>query len=110
MLDYALEDMRHGARVMLILPSDRAIDAAIFEARTKAEAGERVRRRHPRIDRSLGGSIVLSIYSRFSVSGRGLTLDRIYVDHSELYLQLAPCMATSTAVRNPRFVHGPELD
>ena len=105
-LDLALADMRDGRRVMLIVEDSDAIRATIAEARRKLAEGEQARSVRPRITGRDGGWIVVCT-RRTPGTGRGLSLDRVYFDHTRLYREIAPCMVTSTAP-GPRFVHGPD--
>ncbi|MGY4098058.1 hypothetical protein ACW2Q0_00595 [Nocardia sp. R16R-3T] len=103
-LDQALADMRAGRRVLLIAPSAVAVTRLVDKALPLLRAGESARQRPATITGDRGW-IQLRPYPTSRDSGRGLTLDRIYFDHSELYELLAP--ALSFATNGDRIVHGP---
>jgi hypothetical protein len=92
-----LADMRTGCRVLVVAPTADAARAMHEQAAARLATGELARRSATvRITRNDGGWIEFRSY--VSVRGgatRGMSLDRVYVDHTELCAILAPCLVTS---------------
>jgi hypothetical protein len=103
-LEQALADMRDGRRVLLIAPSAAAVTRLGYKALPLLRAGESARQRPATITGGRG-MIHLRPYPTSRESGRGLTLDRVYFDHSDLYEALLP--ALSFAIDGGRIVHEP---
>ncbi|MFD6357930.1 hypothetical protein [Nocardia tengchongensis] len=109
-IDQALADMRAGLRVLIVAPSDDAITTLLTKAMEQLREGERAQRSHQtplvfarparRSDQdatlsgSDGGWIRFCRYMN-RAAARGFTVDRIYVDHAELWDRLAPTMVGS---------------
>jgi hypothetical protein len=97
-VDRALTDMRDGLAVLVIAGSNidarRLFDQAAEKLNVDGEAG---RWRDELITSPTGGRIYFRTYAGAVRCGavRGLTLDSVYVDHSELERQVAPCFVTS---------------
>ncbi|MFD3748343.1 hypothetical protein [Nocardia sp. NPDC058633] len=102
LLDQALADMRAGLNVAYVATSGKALSRIDYLARERLVDGERMGRRM--ISGSGDGTVTFCLYSSIP---RGIVLDRAYFDHSDVYDEIAPCMATSAA-SGPRFVHGLE--
>ena len=102
-LDLALADMRAGRRVALVVSNGQALDRIAWQAHQLSRPGETVTQR---MISSGTGMIRFFLYANASGAMRGLEVDRVYFDHSDVHTNLAPTMCTSTAP-GPRFVHGP---
>lgn len=97
-LDAALADMREGRRVVLISANREAIGRLIGSARAKLLPGEKLLRSvgNGEITRVGGGLIRFLGYTGTTRGvGRGMTVDRVHVDHSVLWDELAPMLATA---------------
>ncbi|MGV9666948.1 hypothetical protein [Nocardia niigatensis] len=94
----ALADMREGHRVLIVAANRDAVAHMVGVARGKLLDGERLRRSagSEEITSTAGGWIRFACYtSATHGAGRGLTLDRIHLDHSALWDELAPTLSTA---------------
>ncbi|GAB3211321.1 hypothetical protein [Nocardia tengchongensis] len=94
-IDRALADMRDGLRVLLVAPTNDAISKLLAEASEKLREGETIRKSAGGTITGSGGWIRFCLYLN-PADGRGLTVDRVYVDHADLWKRLAPTMSGST--------------
>ncbi|OXR46658.1 hypothetical protein B7C42_01633 [Nocardia cerradoensis] len=94
-VDQALVDMRNGGRVLVVAPTQSAAVALFDNASRRLTDGETGHRSHsPRIRGAGEGWIQ---FQSFSAAGRGLTLDRVYVELSALVTELAPAVGGDLA-------------
>ncbi|MFE3051590.1 hypothetical protein [Nocardia sp. NPDC059239] len=105
-LDAALADMREGHQVLIVAANRDAIARMVNDARPQLRPGERlnVTNGGERITRFDGGWIYFRCYSAVTRgSGRGFSLDRVHVDHTELWDELAPTLVN--AAPGPTITH-----
>lgn len=122
LVDQALADMRAGRRVLIVTPTNDAAASMRDQFSARLAAGESVRSTGGhcyRVTTQGGGWIEFRSYISIRNGGvRGMTLDRIYVDHTELHRELMPALVT--ARDGGKIVHytgrslaediGPDLD
>ncbi|MFE3060682.1 hypothetical protein [Nocardia sp. NPDC059239] len=97
-LDAALADMREGHCVLVVAANRDAIARMVNDARAQLRPGERlnVTNGGERITRFDGGWIYFRGYSGVTRgSGRGFSLDRVHVDHTELWVELAAALVNA---------------
>lgn len=122
LVDQALADMRAGRRVLIVASSNVAAASMRHRFVERLVAGESVSSpgsSHHRVSRHGDGWIAFISYTSIRLGGgRGMELDRIYVDETELHRELMPALAT--ARDGGKIVHytgrslaedlGPDLD
>lgn len=97
-VDKALADMREGRRVMVIALARNAtrLTQLLDEARGKLHADEWAQHsaQQSRIARRGGDGLIefRTFGSIVQGGGRGLTLDRVYIDHAALVEEIGPAV------------------
>ncbi|WP_306357441.1 MULTISPECIES: hypothetical protein [unclassified Nocardia] len=98
-LDRALADMREGRVVLVVAASNDTIADHVAAVAGQLREGETAWRTYgsQRVAAPGGGSIVFRSYASVvhNGGGRGLSVDHVYIDHGELYEQLAPTLVCS---------------